>query len=377
VVAGGAHKLGAPRPVRDLLLFVPAALGYLAAIVVAVYLTTDSLMTTPFESGALAVGFAALALAAGFAGFVVLFGTAWLAWAVPVALVSWVAHRGRPRVLRPVVFAPISPSRHRTREHARVAYAWLVARRWRVVSSAFAALLAVEVIAQLVAPSPRGGRTWADALSLIAEGVLFQAVAFTLLGVAIGLAVRGLVAVVDGLERLAADRVLFSDGPGTARMCEHRDAVRGQVEGGSCIAPVSGRRCAAFRVTGRAGVVLLDDAEMDALVIRVGSERVGVRAESFVAALPAPTDLVRTLDAAQRERVERFLAARDIPVTADLELGETLLVEDDEVVVRGAAGTESVAGDDYRGVTTRRRLDDSDGRPLLIARVPSTPTRAA
>lgn len=366
-------SLRVDRPVRDALIYVPAALMYVAAVGVALVLA-GLVITDGLLQGALGVALVLMCLVAGFTTTVVLLAIPWAVWAALVAIVSWVAGRNHRRLLRPAAFPFAAPERvPASGWFERGRHRWK--DRWkRVAAIAFVALMALELAAELFSRKPFGQQSTGDSVKLAGGAVLFQVVMLVVLAIPLSVVLQALVGLEAKLVRLVVvwrarrrEQRLVEAGPVDLRGGT-RGTVRGTAHpaGPSCVAPLSGQRCLGYRLVGRAGLALVDDAEMSELVVRTGSEEVRVRASSVALALPEPADTIRELTPDQAERVRPFLAARGLELSSDLELAESLLAEGDGVTVHGAAGSEPVAGADYRTSSTRRVLDDTDGRPVLV-----------
>jgi hypothetical protein len=145
-------------------------------------------------------------------------------------------------------------------------------------------------------------------------------------GVTVALALRGLVTwtvpAPSGVEvRLARGR------PGGTSVAGTIAAER------SIEAPLSGRRCVAFRLTGAAGADRVDDSDaVPFTVITAEGERVRVLsppARVRLATEPFP------VDAAARARLRPFLEARGLGADGPLRLAEGCLAEGDPVHVTG------------------------------------------
>jgi hypothetical protein len=129
-------------------------------------------------------------------------------------------------------------------------------------------------------------------------------------------------------------------------------------------APLSGAPCIAYRLVGRVGECLVDDAAAApfTIVARDGP-RVAVLASAGILQLP-----VHTTDAAAGalERVASFLRERGVDAqSAPVELAEGLLSEGEEVVVEGTL--ESIAsGKGYRGIAASELIVGRSDAPVVI-----------
>jgi hypothetical protein len=129
-------------------------------------------------------------------------------------------------------------------------------------------------------------------------------------------------------------------------------------------APLSGELCVAFRLVGRVGECLVDDAAAApfTIVTRDGP-RVSVLASASIVELPVNST---EASAGALERVQSFLAERGIDAdSAPVELAEGVICEGDEVVVEGTL--ESVAsGKGYRGTAASEFIVGRSDSPVLI-----------
>ena len=301
-------------------------------------------------------------------------------WTVLVAAASWLIGR-RPR-LRLAAFDQAADGRATVRAPIGRLMRWFAREWWKKALLAQVALLFVELIAELGEPRLWGGRGVFTALRLAGTFVLLQAGGVTF-AVALALAALSpLVVLEERLRRVARalrarrrapEAELGSLQTGRTPLC---GTLRPTGAEARCIAPLSGRPCLGFRLVGRVGIAIIDDAEVGDLV---------VQGEDFEASLPAgrrvvlsiepPPEHTRRLDEAQRARVARFLEQRELPLAEDLELGEALLLEGDEITIHAAIGEEAPASTGYRTASRRRVIDQSDGRPVLVTRTPRTTSR--
>lgn len=378
--AGWREALRGVRPMRDALLWVPALLGFVTTAIAAFALATPPVAEEwAQEPSGGVVAFAAAMLVLSLVASSIVFGVIWIVWAVLVTLVAWIAGRGRaPVPLRPapVVAALAMPEGSLAARWRRVAGA-ITARQKPIVYGLLIVLAIAELVVELRNPTSifRGPLTGvAIAVGLAVAG---QVCAGLFLVPMAGAYVSGLREVIDRIlpliDHARRDRMIASARDlGAARDAHTRGRGRAEgiarSEGDALIAPISGRRCLAYRLTGSAGALLVDDGATTTFAVRTSEGDVLVRKGTAFVALPPATTTVE-LDEEQRARAAAFLAARSLPFDAgDLELGESVLLEGEPVVVHGAEHTEAAPGADYRSVTTRRVLDDADG-PILIERV--------
>jgi hypothetical protein len=364
------------RPLRDAFMFVPAAAGALAALVVAVKLTADAVDSFPARQGGASLLLWVMSFEAGFAGVMLALSIPWAAWAGLVSLVSWIGRRERKQVLEIAPFAvPLPPVPRPDRVEA--ALEWLAKRKWRVVGVAFIVLQLLFLAFELRAPSVARGDAVETATRLLGFTLLLTLTSYLFLG-AVGAALgieRRLRPVFRWLrERLERQR-WRDPAIGVAPLRTSRAHVRGVAREGerSLRAPLSGARCIGFRLVGHVGHARIDDAALADLAIELPGEVAVARSRSAVMLARVTGAPVRVLTDAQRERVALFLKDRDLPMTDDLELAEALLVDGQEVVVHGAADSERHTGVGYRTAAERRVLRDEDGRPLVVEAVTAGP----
>lgn len=309
-------------------------------------------------------------------GLPILFVLAAPVWAPLAALVSLVRPlvlRGAPpRVLRPIPVPSLASAPRLRRVWNEVA-AWIRRRRSRLIVLPLVAVVFIQLILFSFA-RPTGP------FEVAAPIAFFQFVAAGSVVGALGLtleALRGaLNRLTDALQRLRNERWarahLDLDRVREA-LGEGRHRASGRVEAaGAVIAPLSGRRCVAFRLRGRAGDLELDDADVAPFSLR-GEDLVDVRAKSYVAALPEPDVAPLTPSPEQRARLAAFFEQRSLPFDPDrVELGESLLEEGELASAYGAERAElAPAGGGYRSAGIRRVLDDADGQPVLVTRAAS------
>jgi hypothetical protein len=134
-------------------------------------------------------------------------------------------------------------------------------------------------------------------------------------------------------------------------------------------APISGQPCLAFRIAGRAGDQLLDDAAATDFVVDVAGEPIELRASRWIISTPMPEPTKLALDDQQRERLAAFLRARGLsPKLGDTRLSETCVLPGDSIVAWGASETRQAQSQGYRNPGSRRALCDTDSKPLVVQR---------
>ena len=307
--------VGRPHPVLDLLLYLPALLGGAVAII-----AIGANVSWPARSSGFAALILVLSSAGAFLGAALAVGLLWFAWAGVVRLVSlaWNVSRSVVRLRA----APLPSQIHSL-------------RIWNVPAPKPLTLISLR---HLTSP----GNRW----------YLARAAQRVALSVA-SLRERVREAVGEGLERLkpGRDHVI-----GTARS-------DGETE---LVAPISGKRCIAFRIRGRAGDQLLDDAGVSPLVIGSSAGSVVLRARALVVALSPFGVETRDLDVEQRTRLGRFYSERGLELDLDdVQLGESVLSVGDEVEAWGALSREP-AESDYRSSAERKVLGDGDEKPVVV-----------
>ncbi len=360
-------------------MFGPAALAYLLALGFAVSAAVDSVLTNPEQakSGALLVGFAAISFLGIFEGTLVLAGCVLLLWAIAIWLLSLIPAFGRMNDVQLDVWLFSDESTHAQSKLTALrgrTKAWFLRHRWRAPFVALLILLACELIAEVASNASFfvGISAW-ERTKTIWPGVALQIFLFGLLwgvGLAALLVLDFVLERLEGVKRSQTARHVARD-PAFApeSWFEDRESAQGSVElqeGDGTVAPVSGKRCAAFRLVGRLNGIVIDDAGAGSFALEVGGSTVRVRGTRFVALLPEPVDELHTLDENQRKRVRRFLKPRGIPLPkTGVVLAESLLEAGDSARVYGAR-VDEVEADGYRGTTVNRILDDSDGQPVLV-----------
>jgi hypothetical protein len=366
-IAGALASRPKVRPLRDTLLYAPLVLVYAFAAVTSVVLTAD---TPPAEEGAMRVGMWVFAVLAGFLAGLVIGGLAWSPWALVVWLASLRA-ADEPVWLRPTLEA--APSR------VKRLRAWVEKRKWLLGATAFAVLLAVELVAELLSEHPFASATSSGGVfPMLALAIGGQLVALVMLGIPFGV-VRVMTAQLPPeMANVVTYHAHRRAARGPAKLGRRlRDLLvseRAQVVGpahrqaGTIVAPIAGTACLAFRLVGRAGSVVIDDAESVPFLVHCGDGEVAVRGDAVVALLPARIAPVR--DGAALERVRDLLSARGIPMEPGtvVELAESCLLEGEQVRVHGAAKSERAEGAGYRDTGARRVLEGTSARPVLIER---------
>jgi hypothetical protein len=132
-----------------------------------------------------------------------------------------------------------------------------------------------------------------------------------------------------------------------------------------CTSPVGGHTCAAFRLVGRIDRYDIDDAgghDFDlvmpnghTLLVRVAHAALAISTESWPAAGTVTPELVR------------FLGARGLPAPREVDLGESVLSDGDEVSVTGTVVQVAVPSG-LRGTDYRAEMVGEPKAPVVIAR---------
>jgi hypothetical protein len=130
------------------------------------------------------------------------------------------------------------------------------------------------------------------------------------------------------------------------------------------VAPLSGVRCIAFRLVGRVGECLVDDAAAAPFMI-VSRDGPSLSVLASASLLQLPVHSTETASGAL-DRVDSFLHDRGLNAHgAPVELAEGLLCEGEEVAVQGTL--ESVAsGKGYRGSAASEFLVGRSDLPVVI-----------
>jgi hypothetical protein len=374
-------KLG--RPTRDLLLYGSGALFSVASIVGGAAVAISSVFLESFQGsyGMAAIMFV-LSVFAFTAALMIMLGCVWAILAVPILLVSWLANRGQGSTLRVAAFAHEAGVGH---EPPRAKWldafnAWILLRKKRLIFGSILGIAAIELLAESFADTPYfWNHSLVDNAKLLGLAAVAQVIALAFLMVPSVGAVQWALWSFDHLRRVR--HLLRERGVQelAADLDAHRHALeseRGQVDGrvmnadaAPLIAPLSGDECLGFRLTGRVGSALLDDAFVASEVeVQNGDERTRVRAERVILSIPEPTERVQELAPEQKMRVASWLAKLGLPESNDVELGESMLREGNRVNAHGAESREPARGEGYRDASHRTLLDDSDGVPVVIRR---------
>lgn len=133
------------------------------------------------------------------------------------------------------------------------------------------------------------------------------------------------------------------------------------------LAPLSGERCVAYRLMGRVGDCVVDDAAAAPFTLVVGDgPSVAVLASAAIIELPVHSVSVV---AGAAERVRRFLGERGLNALATPALlTEGLLREGDEIVVEGTLETIA-SGAGYRGRAASDLITGRSDSPVVIRRM--------
>ncbi|MEJ7729666.1 MAG: hypothetical protein WKG00_10645 [Polyangiaceae bacterium] len=380
------------RPLRDAFLFFPAVLGIVFCFCAAIGLAVSASIAFS-DNGATRIIGGVVGLFAGLGGAVAAAALIWVAWASLVMLVSWLFGGAPDRRLHPAPFPSTEAAAAAPEPWAPRVAGW--AKRHRSGAALLLlALFAVEVGAWLLTAGNRepmpGASGFLGGLA-VAAGV--QLLVIALSSVLLLLGAQAALWILDRarlskhlLETRAAEKVQAARGRGLAPLQTSRDSVSGVAsaeEGKLVVAPLSGEHCLAFRLVGRVGAALIDDAESAAMAIATEGERVPIRATSLLLDLPLPAVASPELGGAAQARLRAFLAARGLPAVPArqggarlsapdtpppaIELGETLLREGDAITAHGALTRERAVGAGYRGTRQARVLGDGDQLPVLIS----------
>ncbi|MDI3290406.1 hypothetical protein [Polyangium sp. 15x6] len=375
---------------RTLALYVPAALGLFASVVVdALFLWEEVIGSPSFQPNALGVGLGMLAGLSFFGIWCLVLALPWGLWAGLVVLTFAVYRHVRgnpapPPLLLPLPLpAPLRPSllrraTERLADLSKKLDAWHDGREKPSLRIPLLVLLTATVIAEVFAKNPTIELTSLKAFANSVGPLLIMMIPIAV--VARITSMFPLYAANRITERLVAalrriderNSALIEDEPSVEPLRAGRASARGRVSRGqkpALVAPLSGKPCLAFRLVGRIDDVVLDDGDAVPMTVVNGAESVEIRGERFSIALGKPEERARSLDTEATARVTAFLTARGIqaqPRFADL--GEACLREGDEIEAWGTAGQERTAGEGYRDVVLGRVLDDADGLPVLITR---------
>ncbi len=376
------RKRAAPRPdrLRDGLLYVPAALGIVAAVVGAVG-TAVALLLHPARdtSGGAEVLLAAMALPIMFSGLVVILACLWAPWALLVLAARSLAPHERTewRLAVAPLAVPRRTGKKRSAEpDADDAGPWtklkrsLDLRSKQIARSVIAAALALELVAELLSRRPFwAGRSALESAVLLGEVLFGQAIGFAAAIAMVRIAMQGVDRVFTRVE------ALWHAAPANERAASVQRLRRGEPPGGVAhldgeallVAPLSGESCLGFRIVGAVDGIQIDDAEVAPLVVDAGAGAVHVRPAPAVLALPEPHVRRQRLDAGARARVAAFLEARGLSGDLDhVALGEERLEDGAAVRIWGATAIERVGGSGYRDAGMHQLIDASDGLPVLI-----------
>jgi hypothetical protein len=383
------------RPLRDAFLCFPAILGIVFCFCAAIGLAVSASMTFD-DNGASRIIGGVVGLFAGLGGAVAAGALVWVAWASLVMLVSWLFGGTPDRRLHPAPFPSPQAAAAPPEPWAPAVVSW-AKRHKGGAALLLLALFAVEVGAWLLTAGRREPDPGASGFleGLVAGGAV-QLLVIALSAVPLLLGAQAALWVLDRsrlakhlLETRVAEKAQAARGGGLAALQASRAVISGVAsaeEGNLVVAPLSGERCLAFRLVGRVGAALIDDAESAPLAVAAEGERVPIRATSLLLDLPLPDVASPELDGAAQARLRAFLAARGLPAVPALpksqrgprrsepdapplviELGETLLREGDAITAHGAITRERAVGAGYRGTRQARVLGDGDQLPVLIS----------
>ncbi|MDI1484438.1 hypothetical protein [Polyangium sp. y55x31] len=374
---------------RTLALYVPAALGLFASVIIdALFLREEVFGTPSFERNAFGVGLGVLAGLSFFGIWCLILALPWVLWAGLVTVTFAVYRHVRETSLPPPLLVPLpvpTPLRPSLRSRAtdRLAElsakldAWHNGRQKPSLRIPLLVLFGAMVIAEVFAKKPLIELTSLKAFANSAGPLLIMMIPLAIVA-KIALMFPLYAAnhiterLVAALRRIDAQKAAqIEDEPSVEPLRAGRASARGRISQGqtpALVAPISGKPCLAFRLVGRIDDILLDDGDAVPMTVVNGAESMEIRGERFSIALDKPEAQARSLDAAAAARIATFLAARGIQTQPRfVDLGETCVQEGDEIEAWGTAQQERTAGGGYRDVV-RRVLDDGDGLPVLITR---------
>lgn len=368
------------RPVRDVLLYGSSALFSVAAIGTGIASSISSVVLDEMKgSTGMVALFFVIGLFAFTAALTIILACAWAVLALPILLVSWLWNRGNAPVLRVAPFAHEAgvghePPRGKWQDSFT---AWFAARKKRVILAMIGAIGFIEIAGELMDDNPIFFQPPAQMLKVVALAAVCQLIGLAFLMVPVTFAIQWLLWSFDHLRRvrhLLREKKIESLATDPEAHLPSFESERGHAEGrlvrgdaAPLVAPLSGEECLGFRVEGRVGQSLLDDSFVcKELSVQLDDARVGIRATRLVLVVPPSSERTRDLTPEQRERVEALLARLGLPMSDNLELGESLLREGNRVNAHGAESSEPAQGDGYRSATQRMLLTDSDGLPVLV-----------
>ena len=367
-----------PRPGRDLLLYAPLTLLYLAALVLAVWRTIPGISVW----NGVTVGLATLELWSFFDGCALALVLLWLPFALLVRLLAGAAPSGElravplPRLLQGARWTRWVP-RPQPMPLGRAGHRW----QWRHVAPLVIGMAVVRVLQIVVdvfsaqrsldfSTASRLARSGAVLFGFTALGLLIvwipTSYVLAHLGFAIDRVLRALSDVVAGVgERPAPDGSAELDAVLAGR--EHASG-RARPHGDRLLTgPLSGQPCLAYRIAGRAGDSWLDDAEAVDLILEEGARQVALHASRWIVDVPVAPPEPRALDAGQRARLFRLLEARGL--SSSLEptfLAEACLLPGERIEAWGCPATEPGTEEGYRQSGIRKVLCDGDARPVVL-----------
>lgn len=368
------------RPVRDILLYGTSTLFSLIAVGGGIAMAVSVVYAEEMDgSSGMVVLFFVIGLFAFIAALAIILGCAWAVLALPIFLVSWLWNRGRVVVLRVAPFAREAGLGHEPprKKWLDALDTWASSRKKRLIVAAVGVIAIIEIAGELMDDHPVFFQSPLHALKLVAFAAVCQAVALAFLAVPVAFTVRWVVGSLDQLRRIrhlmrerGVEELAMNPRPHLSDLQNERGRAEGRLVCGEAVplvAPLSGEECLGFRLEGRVGAVLVDDAFVaDGLEVHCENERVPVRGAQVVLVVAQPSERTRDLDDEQRLRVEQLLRKLGLPMSDDVELGESLLREGNRVNAHGAEVSEPAQGDGYRSATQRKLLTDADGVPLLL-----------
>lgn len=374
---------------RTLALYVPAALGLFAAVIIDAFFLREEVFGTPsFQRNALGVGLGMLAGLCCFGIWCLILALPWGLWAGLVTVTFAVYRHVRGTPLPPPLLVPLpvpTPFRpsllRRATDHladlSAKLDAWHSGKQKPSLRIPLLVLFGAMVIAEVFAEKPAIELTslkgFANSVGpLLIMMIPIAVVASIALMFPLYAANRITKRLAAALRRIDAQKAArIEDDPSVEPLRVGRASARGRISRGqtpALVAPISGKPCLAFRLVGRIDDILLDDGDAVPMTVVNGAESVEIRGERFSMALGKPKERTRSLDPAAAARVATFLAARGIQAQPRfVDLGETCVQEGDEIEAWGTAQQERMAGGGYRDVV-RSVLDDGDALPVLITR---------
>jgi hypothetical protein len=356
---------------RDVLIHGVGALFSYAAILGGIVMGVATAATTLDEIGAITLILLTAGTMGGIAAIAVVLGSAWLLWSGVVLLISWLRRRHDAPHLGVSSLVPVTGEKPPLGDWVEMSAAWYErAIKGRLWASYFV-LLALELALELAGGKPFFmGEAPMTVLKAGLGGAIAQLVVLAVMLIPTLYTAHWAVWSSDRIRRVFhLLRKQREEQPTIETLTANRAEATGTAEladEAPLIAPLSGKTCLGFWLVGRVGNALIDD--VDATSMTVGSEdyKVLVRGERLFLELSEPANQVLELDEKQKGRMKRFLTDRGLPLSEDVDLGETLLEPGTRVTVHGAESREMAGSAGYREATSRVVIDDSDGLPVVV-----------